>query len=258
MTTEIQTQAPTNTEIQQQQQQTEIQQPAAQQVQTNIGADAGQQQQAAAQPAAAVAYEPTGDAGLDMALEFFGSLGINAADPAMQAAEQGNFALLEAKLGGMGDKAKGWERYLAVGKQGLNSISEKNKAKGEATEAAILSVFGEDKAAATKQWEDIRAWAKENAEPAELEAVNAALAAGGIAAKAMAKYLGDLYAQHPAANAMPSNAAPGARSAAPSSDALSPADYQREVAQLSAKLGGRMDGSQEYAALRQRRAAYRG
>jgi hypothetical protein len=215
---------------------------------------------AAAAPAAAVeavSYEPTGDASLDFALDYIGKLGINPADPAMVAAEAGNFALLEAKLALMGDKAPGWERIVALGKQGLQAVQAAGKAKATATEDAILSVFGNDRTVAQKQWGEVVAWAKENAEPAEREAVNAALAAGGIAAKAMASYLAGLHAKHPSATKQPA-AVTKMTSAADTSAALSPAEYKAEVGKLRAKYGNSLDGSPEYKVLQARRMAWRG
>lgn len=206
----------------------------------------------------AISYEPTGNPGMDLALDFLGKLGFGPEDPAMAAAGKGDFGLLKAKLAVMGEKAQGWEAVLAVGEQSLKSINEARAAAEQKTQDAILSVFGEDRAAAAKQWEAVRAWAKENAEPDERDAVNSALAAGGIAAKAMAAYLNGLYSKHPSAVIEPATVTTVGGSGENTSGALSPAQYRVEIASLRAKLGQGMDGSPEYKALQARRLAYRG
>ena len=217
----------------------------------------------AAEPAPAdeggpIEYESTGDPGMDLALGFLGKLGIGPQDPAMLAAEQGNFALLKAKLALMGDKATGWEQIVALGEQQAKVLAEGKAAAAKATEDAILSAFGDDREAAAKQWANVKEWAKANAEPAERAAVNAALAAGGIAAKAMAAYLGWLYSKHPSAVVEPTVVTKIGGNSGNNSGALSPAEYRTEVATLRSKLGQGMDGSQEYAALVARRMAWRG
>lgn len=212
----------------------------------------------APQAGEAISYEPTGNPGMDLALDFLGKLGFGPEDPAMAAAGNGDFGLLKAKLAVMGEKAQGWEAVLAVGEQGLKAMNDARAAEAQKTQDAILSVFGEDRDAAAKQWETVRAWAKENAEPEERAAVNSALAAGGIAAKAMAAYLNGLYSKHPSAVIEPATVTKMGGSGESSTGALSPAQYRAEISALRAKLGQGMDGSPEYKALQARRLAYRG
>lgn len=195
---------------------------------------------------------------MDLALGFLGKLGIGPQDPAMVAAEQGNFALLKAKLALMGDKAQGWEQIVALGEQQAKVLADGKAAKAKANEDAILSAFGEDREAAAKQWTNVKEWAKANAEPAEREAVNAALAAGGIAAKAMAAYLGGLYSKHPSAVIEPATVTKIGGSSSTTDGTMNPTQYKVAVSTLRSKLGQAMDGSPEYAALQARRMAYVG
>ena len=202
-----------------------------------------------------VIYESSGDVALDMALEFVGKFGIGPADPAMVAAADGNFALLEAKLAGMGDKAKGYEKFIALGKSAHEATTAKAKAEAAKNAEGIYSVVG-----GADNWNAIKAWAGKNAEPAEQTVVNAALNAGGMQAKAMAHYLATLYEK--AGNvtvrgksAVDANASGGGGA---DSGALTPRAYTKEVDALRKKLGGRLDGSREYAALQARRNAWRG
>lgn len=206
-----------------------------------------------------ISYEKTGDPGMDLALGFLGKLGLGPEDPAMAAAGNGDFALLKAKLALMGDKAQGWEAVIALGEQSFKTLQANQQAAAQKTQDAILSVFGEDKDAAAKQWAAVREWAKANAEPEERAAVNAALAAGGIAAKAMAAYLQGLYQKHPSAVIEPTTVTKvGGSAASNNSGALSPSAYKDAVAALWAKLGSGMNTSPEYKALQARRLAYRG
>jgi hypothetical protein len=211
-----------------------------------------------------VAYEQTGDPGLDLALSFIGKLGIGPDHAAMQAAAAGDFAILKAHLAQMGDAAKGWEHVVAAGEQAYGRKTEASKAEAAKTQDSILTVFGLDaknpnsRDPAAKEWGKVREWAAANAEPHEKAQVNAALAAGGIAAKAMAKYLNDLYRAHPSAVIEPVAVTQvGGRAVAGNDWALSPDQYKAEVAKLSGEKRGQIDGTPEYRVLQQRRASWR-
>jgi len=202
-----------------------------------------------------VTYEPTGDVGLDMALGFLGKLGIDVDHPGMKAAESGDFAILKATLAALGDDARGWEQFLALGEVAYGKRAEAAKVKAEADRQAVISAVGDE-----ATWAAVQTWAAANAEPAERDAVNAALGAGGIAAKAMAQYLHGLYQNAAGTVVKPAPVVGDASRTPPGPGAngpLSPKDYAAEVAALNVKLRGRIDGSPEYAALQARRKAYR-
>ena len=204
---------------------------------------------------ATIQYDETGDPGLDMALEFIGNLGIGPDHPAMVKAGEGDFSALGEALKAMGDKAKGYEKYLKLGEKAYKDKSESTKAQRAKDTAMIHGVVGGE-----EQWKAISKWAGENAEPAEREAVNTALRAGGMAAKAMALYLSTLYSKAKGTQVNPAAVkAPGAAGTAPSVGApLSPAQYQAEIAKLSQQHGPAMIRTPEYKALVARRQAYRG
>lgn len=195
-------------------------------------------------------FEPTGNPGLDLALDFVGGLGLGPEHPAIVAAEEGNFALLEAALGSMGDKAKGWERYTALAKGAWEQVRQAAEAKAAEQKKAVTDAVGGE-----ETWSKIQTWAAANAEPAEREAVNAALAAGGIAAKAMAQYLKQLYEGAPGTTVLPKQAVPNDVASPAGNQGLSAKDYAQEVNNLYHRLGGRLDGNPEYAALQARREA---
>ena len=109
----------------------------------------------------------------------------------------------------------------------------------------------------------MQAWVQQTADPQEIDHWAAQLEAGGVATKAAAKYLSDLYAQH-AENAV------GAHPASPFNTNTSPtiatngaplsdAQFRQEMSKLIEKVGySGLDSSQEYQLLKQRRLAWRG
>jgi hypothetical protein len=203
---------------------------------------------------ASVAYEPTNDPGLDMALGFVGKLGLGPDHPAMAAAIKGDFGMLSATLASLGEKAKGWEQYVALAKDSFTRTNAANQERAAKDQAAIHEVVG-----GVDNWNAIQKWASENAEAHEKQAVNGALQLGGMAAKAMAMYLSQLHGQATGTVVNPADPAPGrANTHAPSNTALSPRDYTAEVRKLYSVHGEAMQSSPEYARLQSRRAAWRG
>jgi hypothetical protein len=198
-----------------------------------------------------IEFNPTGDAGLDMALGFFGKLGLGPGDKAFDAAANGDFAMLKAKLGQLGNKATGYEGFVALAEQAYAKGAEANKSKVAKDVAAIHAAVG-----GADQWKAIQAWASANADPHEKAEVNAALRSGGVAAKAMAQWLAGKYAKADGTTIEPADVVvPGGAGKAPASanGALSAKDYAAEVQAARQKLGYKFDGSKEYAALQARR-----
>lgn len=199
-----------------------------------------------------VAYQPTGDAALDVALGFIGNLGIDGTDPAVVAAANGEFALLEAKLATLGDKAQGWQQMVNLAKDAYQRAQVRFKDHVEKTDKAILGVVQ-----SADNWNAIKAWAASNATPEEKAAVNAMIDAGPVQARAAATLL--LNAYRKATGTVINPASPtrtNASGEAPTDNGgkLSPREYSQAVADLHRKLGSRMESSPEYRALRQRLA----
>lgn len=198
-----------------------------------------------------IAYEPTGDVGLDMALDFVGNLGFGPNDPTIAAAAEGNFDLLKAKLAGMGDKAKGWERFIALAEKSFADTKAKTADKVAKDTAAIHAVVG-----GPDEWKAISEWAGANAEPEEKAAVNAALKAGGIQGKAMAAYLAGLYGRAQGTTVEPGKVTADATAGkADGAGPLTAKDYAKEVQSLRQTLGYDFESSQQYRNLQQRRIA---
>lgn len=205
---------------------------------------------------AAAGFESTDDAGLNLALRFVASKGLKADDPAIQAARDGDFALLKAKLSTMGDKATGWQEHIALAEAAYERAQAQATARNAEVEKAVFSVVG-----GKEQWDTIAAWAGQQATPEEKAQINAALAAGGIQAKAAAKYLLDVFTasgQAPSkapANPAKDNAAGGSPAG---SGALTARQYADAVQALSAKHGGRdVSNLPEYRQLQAARVAGR-
>jgi hypothetical protein len=204
---------------------------------------------------ATVSYEKTGDAALDVALDFLGRAGFSHHHPAVTAAANGDFSLLGAALAEKG--VQGWEQHLGLAKEAYGRFQGEAAQKNEDIKAACLHAADGDQ----KTWDDTLAWASANADPHEKGPINEALAQGGVVAQAMAAFLVTQYRSasgvtyNPTAKAVNPNAA---GSGAPTgAGPLSPAAYAGEVAKLR-KSGQQVEGSREYAALQQRRLAFRG
>lgn len=199
----------------------------------------------------AVSYDKTGDVGLDMALDFVGKLGFGPEDPAMAAAIKGDFGLLKAKLGALGAKAQGWEGFVALAEKAHTDTAAKTADKVAKDTASIHNAVG-----GKDQWAAISKWAGANAEPHEKTEVNAALAQGGMVAKAMAVHLSNLYAKAVGTTVKPAsavNADAASRAVVP--QLLSASEYAKEVQSLRGKMGYKMEGSSEYKNLQARRMA---
>lgn len=196
-------------------------------------------------------YEPTGDAGLDVALAYVGERGFGPEHPAIQAATKGDFTALEAALKALGDKAKGHERYVNLAKDSYGRRQAAEKAASEATAKVIYDAVG-----GKEQWAAIHAWVSAHADDSEKKQINAAFKVGGRVATATARDLADLFKQH--GKTAPKAAVKPEAGAAGDLPPLSPREYAKAVRELAAKVGPRLDESPEYVQLKQRRAAYRG
>lgn len=193
-----------------------------------------------------VTYDPTGDAGIDMALTFIGSLGIEGTDPAMVAAANGDFSFIKAKLATMGDAAKGWEMQVALAEQGYERQAKAYADEQGKTLEAVHKVAGGE-----AQWKALVAWAGTQVDAAEKAALDAMFDAGPTSAAMAARMLVQAHAEAKGTTVQPRNAAPTASGVAPAAPAaLTAANYHKEADALYRQLGNRMDGSPEYAALR--------
>ena len=197
-------------------------------------------------------YDPTGDAGLDYALNFVGKLGYGDTHPAIQAAQKGDFSLIRAELATKG--VAGSDAVLALAEQAYTRFAAEDAKKSEE-----LAGFAAQAAGSAENWAVVRAWAAVEATPQEKAQVNAALSQGGLVAQGVISQLVNLYQQK---HTLPKDAAtvakPGeAGTAAPSNEPMTAKAYAQAVEALRQKLGNRTEGSPEYAALQSQRLAAR-
>jgi len=191
---------------------------------------------------------PSGDPAVDVANKFLVNNGIQPGSAEWEALQKGDFGPAKAALAAKG--VKGGTEYVAILEDRQVKAAAAEKAAREETLAAVHAAAG-----GADNWKAVTAWVAENATESELTAVNAALKGGTFMAKVMAEGLAARYAKAngpaPAVPALPDVRGGGA----PSNGALSALEFREESQKLYGKLGARMEGSQEYAALRARRAA---
>ena len=197
-------------------------------------------------------YDPTGDAGLDYALNFVGKLGYGDTHPAIIAAQKGDFSLIRAELATKG--VAGSDAVLALAEQAYTRFAAEDAKKSEE-----LAGFAAQAAGSAENWAVVRAWAAQEATPQEKAQVNAALSQGGLVAQGVINQLVALYQQK---HTLPKDAAdvakPGAvGTAAPSNEPMTAKAYAQAVEALRQKLGNRTEDSPEYAALQYQRLAAR-
>lgn len=213
---------------------------------------------AAAEPAF-VAVEKTGDPAADLALTYLAKAGVAGDSLAMQMAKQGDFSLLRAEVAKKG--AEG-EAYVDVLQAAHDRKAADAKAAREKAESLVQAEVG-----GAENWAAVKAFISEKASTEELAEINASLRAGGLQAKATARYLRSVYEAgtgvslgKAAEGNSPGRVPQGARqNAAPTSNALSPHEYRAEVQKLAREVGeGRVQNDPRYAQLQARRRAYRG
>jgi hypothetical protein len=172
-------------------------------------------------------YDPTGNPGLDITLDFLYTNGVFAEHPAVLAAEAGDFTALEALL-----KEKGvpnWERYVALGKHSIQELQAAQANQAKQVIQDIVSVIP----GGTEQWQKVVSWAASQADPAERDVVNATLRSGGIAAKAMAHFMFTMYSRTTTMDAPRTDLGAVARGGpATSSGMLTQEEYRAEFAKI--------------------------
>lgn len=186
-----------------------------------------------------------------MAFEFFNKLGLKEDDYAVQRAIEGDFGALEAWVASLpADKTQGWEKYLALGKDGLARVQQGAAQREEERVKAVLDEVGGE-----ENWNAIASWVAKNSEPEEKEAFKALIGEGGIKARIAAGYLKTLYASNAGVSLAGKEAVNPATAPTVATGPLTLAGYRKEVQDLVAQVGGnRVQDDPRYAALRQKYA----
>ncbi|WYW04341.1 head scaffolding protein [Pseudomonas phage vB_PpuP-Kurepalu-1] len=206
----------------------------------------------------AIQYEETGDPKLDLALGFFGRMGLDVEHPAIAAAVAGDFSLLEATLAS-NPKAQGWQQYVALAKE-AHGNAEKVKQEGQQKVVDAVSSTLEKKGLTNDEWGTVIEWVRENGDEGEKAELNQLLATP-LGAKAVTAYLIDLYREasgtefKPQASAVKADAAALPKQAPANTAPISRVEFSRESEKLARKLGAGYMDSPEFKQLYNR---YRG
>lgn len=205
-----------------------------------------------ADDAGEIVYEQTGDPKLDLALGFFGKNGLDADHPAIQAAAQGDFGLLEAHLASKNQP--GWQQYVALAKEAQAGAVAKRE-QGEAAVTTAVSSTLEKHGVQPEQWGEIVEWTRTNATEEERAELNQLLTTP-LGAKAVTAYLIGLHREASGTEYAPKVAAVKEEAAArptseTSQEPISRAEFARQAEQL-ARRNPNYQQSAEYQALRRR------
>lgn len=176
-----------------------------------------------------------GDHGLNIAADYFvNTVGLDINGRELTEAANGNFALLEAKLEVLGDKAKGAGPILALAKDSLARVKAAETAKHNATVAIVHEAVG-----GADNWTAIQQFARTNLTPEQLAEAKAALTGGGFGAQATAKMLLAMAQAHSGTTVVGAPAVTPAAPAAPLQGVapLTKEQYRVEYRKLLAAKG---------------------
>jgi len=202
---------------------------------------------------AEIVYEPTGDPKLDVALSFFGRAGLDAEHPAIVAATNGDFSLLEAYLE---EKAvPGWQSHVKLAQESHAKFAEE-RVKGE--EAIVGAVSGalEKAGYSNEQWGEAINWARENADPDELTGLNEMLSKP-FTAKVAVAYLTGLHREASGVEYEPRKSgikeeATARQPAQAETTPITRAQFAQQAEKMAKSFGPDYMSTKEYKALRAR------
>ena len=209
----------------------------------------------APEPIEPIEYESTGDASLDLVMNFLGAAGYGPEHPAIVAMDNGDFGPLEKELADR--KIPGAAANLRAAKEAYARVVATENAKVADRAKVVYEAAG-----GKEQWDSIRLWASQNATDAEKTEAAAGLRQGGLVAKAVTEYLRVRYEKSGARSTKSPQPTtiPGQQTQAPADSALSPREYASQVAEARKNFRGRtaFEDSTEYKTLQARRRAFRG
>lgn len=134
-----------------------------------------------------------GDNGLNIAADYFvNTLGLDINGRELTEAARGNFALLEAKIEVLGDKAKGAGPILALAKDSVKRIADSAAAQHKETVTRVHEAVGGE-----ANWKAVQQFARTNLPADQLREASEGLSAGGLVAIATAQYLLGLATKNP-------------------------------------------------------------
>ena len=190
-----------------------------------------------------VQYAETGNPSLDYVLQYVGNMGIGSDHPAMQAAVNGDFDLLGVELAKA--DAKGAENILAMAKRTYEDMVSQTKARNTELKNKVHTIAGGE-----EQWQEVSAWAADNASEDERSAINTLFEQGGVAAEIAASYL---VSQYRGATGTQFEGKPAVQQAAatptPKNEPLTNAQFAAEASKLYRQYGNSYSNTPEYRAL---------
>jgi hypothetical protein len=176
-----------------------------------------------------------GDNGLNIAADYFvNTLGLDINGRELTEAAKGNFALLEAKIEVLGDKAKGAGPILKLAQDSVNRIAESAKAQQAQTVTQVHAAVGGE-----ANWKAVQQYARTNLPANQLKEASDALSSGGLAAVAMARHLLSLATTNPNVSTQ-GQAATDPNAVAESLQGVAPLtreQYRAEYKKLNQKYG---------------------
>lgn len=200
----------------------------------------------------AIEYEETGDAKLDLALNFFGRNGLGPDHAAIQAAVEGDFSLLEAYLDEK--NVNGWKSYVALAKEAHGNAAkaaQEADAKITGAVAKTLEQFGYT----NEQWGEAIQWVRTES-PEDVPEINKLLASGPLGARAITAFILSNHRESSGVEFVPQQKAvkeeAGAHAGAATQEIkpISKADFGREAEKLARSFGPDYMQTKEYQALR--------
>lgn len=204
-----------------------------------------------------VQYNKTGSDHLDIAVNFFGGLGLDLETlPGYAQAAEGDFSVIKAHIATL--NIPGADAYVSLAEAGLKTLTDAEAAKTKAIQDQVVGVAGD-----AETWTAALEWVREQTQDAEglqqREDLNKALAMGGLMTQLAAEFIFAQYSAQSNVSIPQRKSATGEHTpAAPAggSYGLSAREYADAVDKLRRENPGQeLEGSNELHALRQRRLA---
>ena len=195
-------------------------------------------------------FEQTGHPSLDYALRYLGKQGIGPEHPAVLAAQKGSWEAMDVLA-----KERNLDQdVLNLGKFGFQDLQGKQQAQAAGFQSELDATA---KQAGLADWAAVREFAKANATPDELKAVNDVLAKGDAAAKLLAQALAQRAASVPTNRDGAAATKPSATTVAPVAGAVTQEQYNKSLIELQRKHGVRYSLTPEFRSLVESRLAAR-
>lgn len=194
-------------------------------------------------------FEETGDAALDVSLSYAASQGLKKDSPEILAAQTGDFSKLETYL--KDKNAPGWQRHLELAKGAHTRVVAAQQERVAAVSKLVFEVAGGEAA-----WKTASAEIASAATPEEREAINDALAKGGVSARMAAQHVMQLHREKTGKAA--ANPAGAAAAGGTGDGQLTSREYAKAIEKLAqTNRGKHIESLPAYQELGQRRLAAR-